>query len=99
MRPEWQRFTVWGYGNYGKKFVNRLGKEAASRVVAFCDVDPHKIGMKYYITSCKKHVPIVHFLDAKPPLIICVASKRAVGLEENIKKLNLREGVDYYHFC
>jgi hypothetical protein len=32
-------------------------------------------------------------------MIICVASKRAGGeLETNIKRLNMLEGIDYYHF-
>lgn len=97
--PEWSSFTVWGYGKDGRKFVNTLSKEIAEKVTAFCDVDPGKVGMTYYIRSCKKHIPVVHFMDATPPIIICVASKRTGGeLEENIKKLGIVEGIDYYHF-
>jgi glycosyltransferase involved in cell wall biosynthesis len=99
MHPEWSSFTVWGYGKDGRKFVTRLSAEAASRVSAFCDVDPNKVGMTYFIQSCRKHVPIIHFTDAKPPIIVCVGSKRTEGaLEENIKLLNMTEGKDYYHF-
>ena len=99
MKPEWEKFTIWGNGRDGRKFINSLSKEAAARVIAFCDVDVKKVGRSYFIQSCRKHVPVIHFSDAKPPMIICVASKRLGGLlEENIKTLNMTEGVDYYHF-
>jgi ribonuclease P protein subunit RPP14 len=98
--PTWKQFTIWGYGKDGRKFITRLPKEIAAQVVAFCDVDVQKIGMTYFIQSCRKHIPVIKYSDAKPPMIICVASKRAQGgLEENIKRLNMVEGVDYLHFC
>lgn len=98
--PNWKQFTIWGYGKDGRKFITRLPKEIAAQVVAFCDVDVNKIGMTYFIQSCRKHVPVISYTEAKPPMIICVASKRAQGgLEENIRQLNMTEGVDYYHFC
>jgi glycosyltransferase involved in cell wall biosynthesis len=61
MQPGWENFTIWGAGKDGRKFANLLSKEAAKRIVAFCDIDPKKIGTKYYIQSCKRHVPVVHF--------------------------------------
>ncbi|CAM9235124.1 unnamed protein product [Ectocarpus fasciculatus] len=99
LQPQWTNFTVWGYGRDGKKFVNSLSPDVAKRVAGFCDLDPKKVGSTYFINSCRKHVPVIHFSDAKPPMVICVASKRAQGeLEVNIKTLNMEEGVDYFHF-
>jgi len=93
-------FTCWGYGKDGRKFVSSyLSAECASKLDCFVDVDEKKIGMQYYIKSCKKHVLVKHFSEAVAPMIICVGSKHTQGaLEQNIQTLNLREGIDYYHF-
>jgi hypothetical protein len=41
----WQGgFTIWGAGRDGKAFYYALSAEARSRVVAFAEVDPRKIG-------------------------------------------------------
>jgi hypothetical protein len=42
--------------------------------------------------------PIVHFSEAKPPFVICVADRSEGELEKNIESLNLKEGKDYWHF-
>ena len=96
----WPRFTIWGYGRDGRKIINLLSPAMAHRLVAFCDVDPKKVGRTYFIQGIRKHVPVIHYTEATPPLLICVGSKRFGGdLEANIAFLNLKEGVDYYHFC
>jgi hypothetical protein len=46
-----------------------------------------------------KRIPIIHFSQAQPPIVCCVAMGRTDGkFEENVASLNLREGVDYWHF-
>ena len=95
----WQNFSIWGCGKDGRRFSNMLGAESASKLTCFLDVDPNKIGKSYYVKSVKKHVTIKHFSEGSSPMIICVGSKITGGrLEENIRTLNLREGVDYIHF-
>jgi glycosyltransferase involved in cell wall biosynthesis len=96
----WSQFSIWGFGRDGKKFFNMLTKENASKVRSFCDIDPKKIGTKYFCNKIRKHIPVINFKNVTKPLIICVASKRCGGeLERNIEELQLQEGIDYYHFC
>jgi hypothetical protein len=95
-------FMIWGYGKDGRKLLSSyLSAEIASRCRGFVDVSEKKIGMSYFIKHANKHVKVYHFLDpeVKPPLLICVGSKIPAGqLEANIARLNLTEGIDYYHF-
>lgn len=96
----WPSFTIWGYGRDGRKIVNLLSDTIAHRLTAFCDVDPNKVGRTYFLRAIRKHVPVIHYTDAVPPLLICVGSKRFGGnVELNIASRGLKEGVDYYHFC
>jgi glycosyltransferase involved in cell wall biosynthesis len=99
---DWSQFSIWGYGKDGKKFISMLKPETAARVTNFIDVDMKKVnGLSYFCESIKKHVPIIHFSEAKPPFVVCVASKRAGDeLEQNIRSVpgDLVEGVDYIHF-
>ena len=45
-------------------------------------------------------IPVIHFSQAPPPFITCVGLNRTEGaFEANLASLNLREGIDYYHFC
>ncbi|XP_072736878.1 queuosine-tRNA galactosyltransferase isoform X2 [Ciconia boyciana] len=47
----------------------------------------------------KPKIPIHHFRDATPPFIICVKLDLTDGaFETNLNMLNLKEGMDYYHF-
>eukprot|EP00026_Physarum_polycephalum_P010444 Phypoly_transcript_10608.p1 GENE.Phypoly_transcript_10608~~Phypoly_transcript_10608.p1 ORF type:complete len:174 (+),score=33.03 Phypoly_transcript_10608:740-1261(+) len=97
---KWGNFTIWSAGRDGKKFFNLLTDENKAKVVAFCDIDPKKIGTKYVNSKTHHQIPIIHFKEAKPPLVICVALDRTNGeFEENVNALNLVEGVDYWHFC
>lgn len=53
-----------------------LSKEAQRKVVAFCDVDAKKVNSFYTYEESperpKPKVPIVHFTEAHPPLVICM---------------------------
>lgn len=98
---DWSRFSIWGYGKDGKKFISMLSAEAAARVTNFIDIDPAKINApKYYCEASKQHIPVIHFSQATPPFVVCVASKRAGDeLERNIASVGpLVEGIDYIHF-
>ena len=67
------------------------------KVVAFCDVDVNKVGTTYQYYA--HTVPVIHFRDAKPPIVTCVATERTDGaFEANLASLGLEEGVDYYLF-
>jgi hypothetical protein len=62
------------------------------------------VGTRHYSAAGKCHIPIIHFSAATPPLVICVATKRArdsegIGVEDNIASLDLVEGRDYVHFA
>jgi len=96
--PSWARFTIWGAGRDGRDFFKAMSEDGKRRVAAFCDVDPKKIGSKYIYEAHR--VPIVHFREAQPPFVLCVALGRTGGaFEANVTSLGLREGLDYYHFC
>ena len=94
----WPRFTIWGAGRDGRDFFKALSAVARAKVAAFCDVDAAKIGTVYQYFD--NRVPIVHWLDARPPFVTCVALDRTNGqFEANLASLQLTEGEDYYHFC
>ena len=45
-------------------------------------------------------MPVVHFAEATPPFVTCVALDRTGGaFEANLASLHLKEGEDYWHFC
>jgi len=95
----WTYFTIWGAGRDGRKFFAKLSTANKRKVIAFCDVDIKKIGTIYHQAYTNLKVPIIHYREAKPPIIICVALDRSNGvLEKNIASLHIEEGVDYYHF-
>lgn len=101
---KWESFTIWNAGKQGKKFYRNLLTTNQRKVAAFCDVDPKKIKCGAYIyheskEKIKPTVPIVHFQSAKPPFIICMKLDLTGGeFEKNLASLNLKEGVDFYHF-
>ena len=70
---------------------------------AFCDVDKKKIGQIYMDHRTKRKIPIIHFSNAEPLVIVCVATNRSLGggkvaeFEENLNSMHWREGVDYWH--
>ena len=75
-----------------------VGCDHCSKVVAFCDVNEKKIGTVYHNAVSKHSVPIVHFRDAKPPIVCCVALDRTDGrFEANVAGLGLKEGKDLWH--
>nr|XP_022317054.1 UDP-GlcNAc:betaGal beta-1,3-N-acetylglucosaminyltransferase-like protein 1 isoform X1 [Crassostrea virginica] len=101
---QWETFTIWNAGKQGKKFYRFLTTTNQKKVSAFCDVDPKKIKCGAYVyheskEKIKPMVPIVHFKSAKPPFIICMKLDLTAGeFEKNLASLNLREGVDFFHF-
>lgn len=101
---KWESFTIWNAGKQGKKFYRNLSSNNQRKVAAFCDVDPKKIKCGAYIyheskIKIKPTVPIVHFQSAKPPFIICMKLDLTGGeFEKNLASLNLKEGVDFFHF-
>nr|CAD7402215.1 unnamed protein product [Timema poppensis] len=87
---DWPSFTIWNAGKQGRHFYKSLEPLFQDKVVAFCDVDVKKVG-KYYAPYEKgaknfPKIPIIHFKDSTPPLVICVKLK----LERlNIEEVNL----------
>ena len=93
----WPTLTIWGAGRDGREFFKALRPETRRRVTAFCDVDPKKVGTTYQYFE--HFVPVVHFRDAAPPFVLCVALDRTNGgFEANLASLGLREGKDFLHF-
>nr|XP_008102515.1 PREDICTED: UDP-GlcNAc:betaGal beta-1,3-N-acetylglucosaminyltransferase-like protein 1 isoform X4 [Anolis carolinensis] len=100
----WPCFTIWNAGKQGRKLFRSLSPANQKKVVAFCDVDKNKIAKRFYTYEDSKEIPkpripVLHFRDASPPFIICVKLDLTGGqFEENLNLLELKEGVDYYHF-
>nr|XP_060620512.1 UDP-GlcNAc:betaGal beta-1,3-N-acetylglucosaminyltransferase-like protein 1 isoform X3 [Anolis sagrei ordinatus] len=101
---DWPCFTIWNAGKQGRKLFRSLSPANQKKVVAFCDVDRNKIAKGFYTYEDSKEIPkpripVLHFRDASPPFIICVKLDLTGGqFEENLKLLELKEGMDYYHF-
>ncbi|XP_051889265.1 UDP-GlcNAc:betaGal beta-1,3-N-acetylglucosaminyltransferase-like protein 1 isoform X2 [Pristis pectinata] len=100
----WPSFTIWNAGKQGRKLYRCLSAANQKKVASFCDVDQSKITKGFYTyeeskINPKPKIPICHFMEAKPPFIICVKLDLTGGrFEENLNSLKLKEGVDYYHF-
>ncbi|KAJ9596448.1 hypothetical protein L9F63_012532 [Diploptera punctata] len=97
---KWKHFTIWNAGKQGRKLYRCLQSEHRDKVEAFCDVDVNKVG-KTYVPPNDPHrvIPIIHFTQAKPPLLICVKLDLTGGnFENNLQSLNLQEGSDYILF-
>lgn len=95
---QWDSFSIWGAGRDGLNFFNDLSERNRAKVAAFCDISPKKINKKVVVTR-KGTVPIVHWSQVTPPVVICVSMGRTGGaLEANIASLRMREGIDYWHF-
>lgn len=100
----WPSFTIWSAGKQGRHFYRSLHSVNRSKVAAFCDVDVKKISKGFYTFEDseqrpKPKVPIIHFREATPPIIICVKQDLTAGsFEQNLVSLGLKEGIDYFHF-
>lgn len=100
---KWEQFTIWNAGKEGRRFYRSLSHDDQQKVVAFCDVDVKKINKGFYIYEesdiiPKPKVPIIHYREAHPPLLIYVKWDLTEGEFENLASLNLLEGKDYYLF-
>lgn len=102
---QWSKFTIWNAGKLGRKVVRALCPKNLAKVTAFCDVDVNKIGRTIELYCPVKRavlakVPVIHYTEAKSPLVICVKQDLTNGdFEKNLASLNLIEGVDYVLFC
>ncbi|KAJ8718464.1 hypothetical protein PYW08_002701 [Mythimna loreyi] len=102
--PHWDYFTVWNAGKAGRKLVRSLSPDNLNKVKAFCDVDKNKIGkiVELYCPIERRVItklPVIHFTEAKPPILICMKLDLTNGeFERNLKSLNLIEGIDYVLF-
>lgn len=102
--PHWEKFSIWNAGKQGKKLFRSLKPENRKKVTGFCDVDVNKIGKQYEpypqpVGEEVTKIPIVHFSQVKPPLVICVKLDLSEGeFEKNLNSLNFVEGVDYILF-
>ncbi|KDR09975.1 UDP-GlcNAc:betaGal beta-1,3-N-acetylglucosaminyltransferase-like protein 1 [Zootermopsis nevadensis] len=95
----WPKFSIWNAGKQGRRLYRSLHPKYQDRVVAFCDVDVKKVGKMYSPPNQSRHIPIIHFTQVKPPVVICVKLDLTGGsFEENLKSLKLQEGTDYIHF-
>ncbi|XP_026108197.1 UDP-GlcNAc:betaGal beta-1,3-N-acetylglucosaminyltransferase-like protein 1 isoform X1 [Carassius auratus] len=101
---QWASFTVWNAGKQGRRLYRSLSPTNQKKVKAFCDVDENKIQKGFYTYEESKErpkprIPVLHFTNASPPFIVCVKLDMTEGvLEENLRSLQLKEGLHYYHF-
>ncbi|XP_026216364.1 UDP-GlcNAc:betaGal beta-1,3-N-acetylglucosaminyltransferase-like protein 1 isoform X1 [Anabas testudineus] len=99
-----ESFTIWNAGKQGRKLYRCLSPTSQKKVKAFCDVDENKIQKGFYTYEDSKErpkpkIPVVHYKDASAPFIICVKLDMTGGvLEGNLNSLQLKEGIDYFHF-
>ena len=70
-----------------------------------CDVDTKKISQGFYDhyddinRKMIRRIPVIHFSQAKPPVIICMKLDLTQGeFEKNLESMNWKEGVDFFHF-
>ncbi|KAM7354473.1 queuosine-tRNA galactosyltransferase-like [Cochliomyia hominivorax] len=102
--PWSQGFSIWNAGKQGRKFFRDLPDELKKNVKCFCDVDKNKIHKMYkyfnpQIRQITFSVPIVHFSQVKPPLVICMKLDLTNGdFEKNLQSLKFIEGKDYILF-
>ncbi|BFZ17246.1 hypothetical protein BsWGS_20285 [Bradybaena similaris] len=99
----WKHFSIWNAGKQGRKLYRSLSAWNKNKVSMFCDVDDKKIHKGYYIyeesqEKPKPKVPVVHFTQVKPPVVICVKMNLSGNFEQNLKSLHLKEGRDFVHF-
>lgn len=94
-------FDIWGAGREGKRVFRSLCGNVRQRVRKFVDVDERKLARGYVSISdggastgprgAETRVPVAHFSDAMPPVLICV--KDMTGeVAENIRSTKLVEG-------
>lgn len=101
---KWNQFTIWNAGKEGRRFYRSLSDGDRCKVIAFCDVDLKKINKKHYTyeeceTNPKPKIPIIHYTELVPPVVICMKLGLYQGqFEQNLSSLNLCEGVDFVHF-
>ncbi|KAM6972497.1 queuosine-tRNA galactosyltransferase [Aplochiton taeniatus] len=101
---QWEGFTIWNAGKQGRRLYRCLSPANQRKVKAFCDVDVKKVQKGFYTYEESKErpkprIPVLHYKDASAPFIICVKLDMTGGiLEENLRSLQLTEGVDYLHF-
>lgn len=102
--PNWSNFIIWNAGKRGRRLIRALKPDSLKKVIAFCDVDKKKIGRTIELYCHKERkvkikLPVIHFSEAKPPILICVKLDLTNGdFENNLKLLNLTESIDYVLF-
>ncbi|CAF2003217.1 unnamed protein product [Rotaria magnacalcarata] len=70
-----EKLTIWNAGKQGRKFYRSLNDANKRKVMCFCDMDPKKISKGFYtdeLSQDKRRIPVIHFTQATPPIIICV---------------------------
>ncbi|KAJ4463068.1 putative B3gntl1 protein [Paratrimastix pyriformis] len=96
---KWERFVIWGLGKEGKAFYKQLSPPTQRKVTAFCDVAASKVGQTYINMETGQRIPVVHYLEAQPPLVCCVKLDLTNGeFERNLASKGLQEGVDFFLF-
>jgi hypothetical protein len=84
----WSAFSIWGAGRDGRNVFRDLLPENRDKVTCFLDVDPAKVGSTVLCLETKRRVPVKHFSEAVPPIVLCVALGRTGGaLETNVASL------------
>ncbi|KAJ1634752.1 hypothetical protein T492DRAFT_903203 [Pavlovales sp. CCMP2436] len=97
-KPWSDGFAIWGAGKEGKRLYRSLSEKSRAQVREFCDVDAKKLALgRYAHYESGAFVPIMHFRNVKPPLLLCVKDFDG-EFAKNLASLGLCEGVEYLHF-
>lgn len=92
LKKDWQTFSIWGAGRDGKDFYKLLSDDAKSRVVAWGEINPRKIGKDIY------GIPVVHWSELTPPIATCVAlDRREREFEDNLASRQFAPGTDFVY--
>mmetsp|Transcript_16102 Transcript_16102/g.33519 ORF Transcript_16102/g.33519 Transcript_16102/m.33519 type:complete len:257 (-) Transcript_16102:58-828(-) len=105
-------FSIWSAGRDGKRFYHSLSEGNQPKVQAFLDVDEKKLAAGgFFDKQSRRHVPVLHFsvlsgsrgleggMARYLPVILLVKMDLYPEFEQNLASLELREGVDYWHFA
>ena len=107
--PPWcDGFSIWNAGKEGKRVYRALCRKSQAAVRCFADVDVSKLKRALFDDAAftGRRIPIRHFSDAPPPLLLCVKAGGLAGevgaegsFEANLASLELQEGTEYLHFA
>eukprot|EP00933_Yihiella_yeosuensis_P072387 TRINITY_DN80775_c0_g1_i1.p1 TRINITY_DN80775_c0_g1~~TRINITY_DN80775_c0_g1_i1.p1 ORF type:complete len:503 (-),score=88.66 TRINITY_DN80775_c0_g1_i1:55-1563(-) len=105
LASSWQgkSFAVVGAGRDARDFCRSLSTAGRTRVTAFHEVDPKKIGRSIALPGAPgepiRQIPVLEQAELTLPFVVCVALERGYDVRRIIAEGHPEavEGVDYFH--